>query len=321
MTYPLPTVHVLYENPDWLPPLIQGLHAEGFMVDLVPIDGGAIDPNQPPSEGIWLNRISPSSHTRDHHHSVGMTREILFWLENWGRRVINGLSAYELEMSKARQDQILRKHGIRTPKTVLAAGRPATLKLAAGFDGPFITKHNQGGKGLGIDLFESVDKLAEYLDSPDFDPGPNGQIILQEYISAPSPFITRVEIVGDRFLFAMRSSTETGFQLCPSDACQLQAQGPDVCPIDGGSKFSPSPITADDPLVRKYIKMCQAEGIDVAGIEFIEDQNGNRLTYDINGTTNYNSVLGEQIGIDGMRELARLVKQEVLEDKPISFSA
>lgn len=60
----------------------------------------------------------------------------------------------------------------------------------------------------------------------------------------------------------------------------------DVCPVDGSAKFSLSPITADDPLVGQYIAMCEAEGIEVAGIEFVEDAEGRRYTYDINGTTN-----------------------------------
>ena len=106
-------------------------------------------------------------------------------------------------------------------------------------------------------------------------------------------------------VLAMHSSTATGFELCPSDACQAPTSNPDVCSIDGGSKFSPSPLTAHDPLVRSYIAMMRAENLEVAGIEFVTDEQGRRYTYDINGTTNYNSVLGREVGVDGMREMAR----------------
>ena len=37
-----------------------------------------------------------------------------------------------------------------------------------------------------------------------------------------------------------------------------------------------------------------------------------RYTYDIKGTTNYGGVFAEQTGIDGMREVARYVRTEVL---------
>lgn len=310
----LPTVHILYENPDWLPPLQDGLEAHGFTdVRLVKLVDGLVDPLAPPPDGIWINRISPSSHTRGHAGTIELGREILYWLESHGRRVINGLDAFELEVSKLRQDLVLNRWGIQTPRTVLALGKDAILEAARTFDGPFITKHNQGGKGLGIRLFESVDALETWIADPQFDAGPGGKVILQQYIQSPVPFITRVEIVGDRFLFAMRSNTSGGFELCPSDACQLTpTDGPEVCPADGpSSKFAQSPVTAEDPLVKKYIAMCQGEGLDLAGIEFVENEAGERFTYDINGTTNYSGVFGKEIGIDGMHEFARHLRAEL----------
>jgi hypothetical protein len=268
---------------------------------------------KPPARGIWINRISPSSHTRGHASTIELGREVLYWLEAHGRRVINGLGAFEIELSKLRQDLVLNRWGIQTPRTVLALGRTAILQAASSFNGPFITKHNQGGKGLGIRLFESVEGLRTWLDDPSFDAGPGEKVILQQFIEAPKPFITRVEIVGGRFVLAMRSNTSDGFELCPSDACQVDAQaGPEVCPADGpSSKFSRSPVSADDPLVKKYIAMCRGEGIDLAGIEFIEDIDGQRYTYDINGTTNYSGVFGDEIGVDGMRELALYLRKVV----------
>jgi hypothetical protein len=313
MSLPLPPVHVIYENPDWLPPLLEGLEAQGFEVHLYELDQGILDPSAVPPEGIWINRISPSSHTRGHHGSVELARELLHWLEAHGRRVINGSAAYELEMSKFRQDLALRRFGIQTPRTVLAIGRQAIVRAAQSFDGPFITKHNQGGKGLGIQLFSDAEQLARYLDQDGFDPGPGGKVILQQYIKAPEPFITRVEIIGDRFVYAMRSDTSQGFELCPSDACQLPSSAPEVCPASGPtSKFSPSPVTAQDPLVKRYIALMRAEGIEIAGIEFIEDEHGNRFTYDITGTTNYSGVFADVVGIDGMHLFAEWIRTSVV---------
>jgi glutathione synthase/RimK-type ligase-like ATP-grasp enzyme len=189
-------------------------------------------------------------------------------------------------------------------------GREQILSLSGSFEGSFITKHNQGGKGLGIQKFESTDALAAHLDSPDFDPGPDGKIILQQYIQSPEPRITRVELLGNRMLYAMYSSTTQGFELCPSDACQLKS---DVCPADGSSdKFSLRPLTPDDPLVQQYLRLMRNTGISVAGIEFIEDEKGRRYTYDINGTTNYSGALIRETGIDGMAELAGYIRRRVV---------
>jgi hypothetical protein len=305
------TVHILYENEAWLPPLLSGLEAVGLRHELHHVHHGLLEATAIPAPGIYVNRMSPSSHTRGHAESVDLMSETLAWLEGHGRRVINGARAFALEVSKFRQDLVLRRHGIQTPRTVLTVGTDQLLAAAATFEGPFITKHNQGGKGLGIKLFGSAEELEAHVASPDYDAGPKGQMLIQQYIEAAEPFITRVELVGDRFLFAMRSATEGGFELCPADACQIPAATPDVCPIDGGAKFQASPIEADDPLVRSYLRMMKAEGLDVAGIEFVEDAAGNRYTYDINGTTNYNSALGREVGVDGMLMLARLIRREL----------
>ncbi|MSP26441.1 MAG: alpha-L-glutamate ligase [Myxococcales bacterium] len=305
----MPLVHVLYENEDWLPPLEAGLQAEGLEYRLHEVWRGSVESLRAPEPGIYWNRMSPSSHTRGHLESVGLTAEWLAWLEHHGRRVLNGSRAFALEVSKLRQALALNRYGIVTPRTVLAVGKDEILRAANTFDGPFITKHNQGGKGLGIRLFDSTASLKAYVDSEGFDAGPRGQLILQQYIEAREPFITRVEIVGDRFLYALQSDTSGGFELCPADACELPAQAPDVCPADGSAKFKLAPISADDPLVRQYLALTKGEGIDLAGIEFVEDRHGVRYTYDINGTTNYNSAVGRAAGIDGMREAARYLKR------------
>ncbi|HZO15542.1 MAG TPA: hypothetical protein VFB62_19855 [Polyangiaceae bacterium] len=304
-----PTVHVLYENPDWLPPLVEGLEAEGLPYQLHEVWRGTIDLPSEPEPGIYVNRMSPSSHTRGHRESVDFTVELLAWLEHHGRRVVNGSRPFSLEISKVRQDLALRRHGILSPRTLMAVGNEELMRAADTFDGPFITKHNQGGKGLGIRLFSSSEQLEDYVNSEEFDAGPRGQVLLQQYIKPREPFITRVEILGGRFLYALRSDTSEGFELCPADACQLPAAAPDVCPADGAAKFSLSPLEADDPLVARYIRLCDGEGFDLAGIEFVESEDGERYTYDINGTTNYNSAVGAQAGVDGMRELARYLTQ------------
>lgn len=71
--------------------------------------------------------------------------------------MINGSRAFELEVSKVKQDVALRRHGIRTPKTLGVVGRQNLVSASRKLDAPFITKHNQGGKGLGIEFVEDAD--------------------------------------------------------------------------------------------------------------------------------------------------------------------
>jgi len=302
-------IHVLYENDEWLPPLRQALDEAGLPFEEHFTAGGVLDLAQAPPEGVFLNRMSPSSHTRGHQSGVTYTRELLGVLEAAGRRVINGSRAFALELSKVQQDAALRAAGILTPHTVGVV--EADAKAAARrFEGPFITKHNQGGKGLGVQLFRDLASFDAYVDEGGLEDGsPDGVVVLQQYIQPAQPFITRVEIVDGVFQYAIRSSTEGGFELCPAEAC---APGDAFCPVGDSGRFSlAEDVTAGDPLVRQYVAFLAANRIDLAGIEFVTDAEGRRWTYDVNGTTNYNATVEAAHGLHGMRSIAALAAREL----------
>ena len=303
-------LHVLYENEDWMPPLRRALAGRGVPWVEHLLDGAVLDVADAP-EGVYLNRMSPSSHTRGHQAGVVAAKERIAALEAAGRRVLNGSAAFRLEVSKLQQDAALRAAGIRTPRTIGVVGRDARA-AARRLDAPFITKHNQGGKGLGVQLFRSHEAFDAFVDAGGLaDGSPDGVTVLQQYIEPAEPFITRVEIVGGVFQYAIRSSTVGGFELCPADAC---AVGDAFCPVGGAAserfRYAPE-IRADDPLVRAYVALLAEHRIDVAGIEFVTDAAGRRWTYDINGTTNYTSEVEAAHGFDGMGAIAALVAAEL----------
>jgi len=307
------TVHVLFENEDWMPPLRRALADRGLEWVEHFVDGGVIDLASLPEDAVYINRMSPSSHTRGHQAGVVYTRELLGWLEATGRRVVNGSRAFTLELSKVQQHASLDAFGIRTPRTIAVVGNADPREAARQLPAPFITKHNQGGKGLGVQLFEDHESFDAYVEAEMLEPSPDGVLLLQQYIRPAQPFITRVEIVDGRFLYAIRSSTEGGFELCPADACTI---GDSMCPVggeaeaqtdDGETRFQlRAEITAADPLVRQYVAFMATHRLDVAGIEFVEDADNTRWTYDINGTSNYNGGVEAEHGLDGMGAIADL---------------
>lgn len=305
-------LHVLYENEAWLPPLREALTARGVAFREHLVDGAVLDLSEALPDGVFLNRMSPSSHTRGHQAGVVATRELLGLLEAAGRRVINGSRAFTLELSKLQQDAALRAEGILTPRTLGVVARDAK-EAARRLPAPFITKHNQGGKGLGVYLFRSHDAFDTFVDEGGLaDGSPDGVVVLQQYIVPAEPFITRVEIVDGVFQYAIRSSTEQGFELCPADACDV---GDLFCPVGESAppdRFRLAPeVTAADPLVQAYVRLMARHGLDLAGIEYVTDAEGRRWTYDINGTTNYNGTVEAAHGLSGMGALAALAEREL----------
>jgi hypothetical protein len=65
------------------------------------------------------------------------------------------------------------------------------------------------------------------------------------------------------------------------------------------------------PIVEKYQRFIGANGIGIAGIEFISDASGELYTYDVNTNTNYNSDAETLAGIYGMRAIARCLGEEL----------
>lgn len=308
-------IYVLYENPDWIPPLRRELERAGLPYDEWFVHTGYFDLGDEPPQGVFLNRMSPSSHTRGHRESVDYMRQLLVWLESYGRRVINGSRALELEVSKVRQYAALRRAGIRTPQTLAVAGGADRLKVAARrLPLPFITKHNRGGKGLGVQLFRSLEAFDAYVESSDFVAPVDHITLLQEYIESPEPFITRVEIVDGALQYAITSDTSQGFQLCPAERC---ATGDAFCPASEASAAADRQtlfslrVNFDDPIVEQYIAFMDDNDLDLAGIEFIEDRHGNKITYDVNGTTNYSPGVEERHGLNGMAAVVRLLEREL----------
>lgn len=294
-------IHIIHENDAWTAPLIEALERRGLPWASWHLAEGRLDPRGEPPAGVFYNRMSASAHTRDHRFAPELAGHVLDWLEAHGRRVINGRRALALEVSKLAQYTALEAAGVATPRTLGAVGRDAVLAAAAELGAePFILKPNRGGTGAGVQLIESSAQLAAVLDDPATEPPLDGTWLVQEYIRAPEPTITRCEFIGGAFYYALRVDTSGGFDLCPADACALP----------GGEKFE---VLADfdDPLLAGHAAFLAASGIEIAGVEFVRDANGQAFTYDVNTNTNYNARAEGRAGVDGMARIAAFLGTEL----------
>lgn len=305
-------VYIIHENEEWTVHLTKRLEELEVPYEEWHLDSGRLDLSKEPPEGVFYSRMSASSHTRNHRFAPEFTAQVLAWLEAHGRKVFNGSRALQLEVSKVLQYLELNKHGIVTPRTIAAAGIGQILEASGEFIGaPFITKHNRAGKGLGVQLFQTVESLRAYVEGPEFEEPVDGITLIQEYIQSPESYITRCEFVGGKFVYAVKVDTSEGFQLCPADACQI---GDLFCPVGEQVEEKPKFQIIDgfsDPIIEKYEQVLAANHVQVAGIEFIRNEAGEIFTYDINTNTNYNSDAEAKAGKYGMLELAKFLKNEL----------
>ena len=292
-------IFIIHENPEWIPPFKEAFDKAGVKFSEIILTNGSIDLTKAPPKGVFWSRLSASSHTRDNLYSKEYGRAVLAWLEAYGRRIINGSNVLEFEVSKIKQYLALEKFGFRVPKTIAVCGKDDLYQRAKSLKTPFITKYNQGGKGLGVRLFESLEEFENYINSDEFEQGADDITLLQEYIVAKEKFITRIEFIGGKFHYAVKVDTSGGaFELCPADACEIEKKTnlPQIaggaCDVGFANKFKlRDDITHNFLLVQKLEEFLKLYKIEVAGVEFIESDNNEFVIYDINTNTNYNKAV------------------------------
>lgn len=322
-------IYIIHENSEWIPPfkdafnrakecgkIKENVELGEIILTQGTLDLANLDSMKKHFGGVFWSRLSASSHTRGNIHSKEYGRALLDYLESFDKldsknnnklpiKVINGSAVLEFEVSKIKQYLALQRAGFKVPKTIAVFGKNNLLECAKNMKTPFITKHNQGGKGLGVRLFESVKDLQKYIESSEFEAPADGITLLQEYIRTKEYFITRIEFVDSKFVYAVRVDTSAGsFELCPADACNVDSKHPVIasgaCAIDSKDKFKlRHDITKNTPLVKSLESFLKKHKIYIAGIEFMESVNGEIVVYDINTNTNYNSFVESSLRNDG----------------------
>ena len=314
-------IYIIHENSEWLPPLRAAFDTQGSFYEEWLLDQITCDLRTAPPEGIFYSRMSASNYTRGHAHSNFSTDIILRWLEAHGRRVINGASVLQLELSKATQQILLDRSGFATPRTVVAVGREKCAEAAIELNTvPFILKPAQGGKGAGVTLYDTVDALSKTITTNSLPDTVDDVWLVQEKIETQDDYITRLEFVGGRLLYALRIYSGGSFELCPADVCETGFQ--EFCPANSNTPTQEEITDAprfeiqsshDQVLVHRLEGFLARHNIEIAGVEYIRRPDGTPVIYDINTNTNYNSAAESAAGITqgGMASIARFLSAEL----------
>lgn len=302
-------VYVMYENEEWYTPLQQALHEVGVPNEAWNIAAGQIKLDDTPPPGIFYSKMSASSYTRGHLSAKYYMSAALEWLAAHGRRVVNGKRALALEISKAAQHLALKTHGLACPMTLVCLGKTEAIHASKHFDkSGFIVKPNQGGKGLGVHLFSSTQEFAAFLAANPMEKlTVDGILLIQAYIPPKDQRIVRMEFINGKFYYAVEVQTGGGFELCPADACEIDPTRPD--------RSIPNFTILDDfwiPEIERCEAFLAANQIEVAGMEFLENDRGERFFYDVNTNTNYNTQAEKSSpkGHNGLAQVAQFLKKE-----------
>jgi hypothetical protein len=310
-------IAIYYEHPDWFRPLFQELDRRSLPYVRLNAASHRFDAGDGrPPYSLVFNRMSPSAYLRGAGNAIFYTLHYLAYLKRHGVRVINGYDAYVTETSKALQLALLAGLGLPYPRARVINHPAEAAEAARGLTFPVVLKPNIGGSGAGVRRFETPEQLARAAAEGALDLGIDHTALIQEYIPAADGRIVRVEVLGGRYLYAIRIYTSgESFNLCPADVCQTVGGAELVraaCPVDAPKNtLRVEGYTPPPEIVAQVERIMQAAHIDVGGVEYMIDERDGRLHYyDINALSNFVADAPRVIGFD---PFARLVDYLVRE--------
>lgn len=304
-------IAIYHEHPDWFKPLFEELNNRGIpFVRLNPAAHQFAIEAPRPDFSLFFNRMSPSAYLRNGIQGMFYTLNYLRHLEYLGVPTVNGYKAFVNETSKALQLELMQSLGIKYPKARVVNHPSQLVAAAEGLRFPVVVKANIGGSGAGITKYSTLEDLRAAAEDGTMDFGVDHTALLQEFIPARGGYITRVETLGGKFLYAIKVYiTGETFNLCPADICQTNTGVElvrNACALDAPKNGLKVEGYTPPPAVIKAVEtIVQQSGIDVGGIEYIvDDRDGELLYYDVNALSNF---VADAVNVIGFNPHQRLV--------------
>ena len=105
-------------------------------------------------------------------------------------------------------------------------------------------------------------------------------MMAQTYIQPVYGYINRVEILDGQLLYALRVYPTEGFNLCPADACEVDAAHTSQARFELNPQLAPHTLDA-------ILGLFTSLGLDFGSIEFLTGPDGADYFYDLNLNSNY----------------------------------
>jgi len=161
----------------------------------------------------------------------------------------------------------------------------------------------------GIERFNTPEELRAAVEANRLYFGIDSTALVQEAFSARDGIITRVEVLGGKFLYAIQIHiTGESYNLCPADICQ-NTRGEELtriaCPVDAPK--SGMKVEGYEPprqVIEDVERIVELAGVEVGGIEYVvDDRTGRQLYYDVNALSNF---VADPVRVIGFNPYARL---------------
>ena len=274
-----PALAIVYEHPEWFKPLFAALDRRSVDYQAFAFENHQFDLSERHAPApVVFSRLAMSSFLRQDEHPIFYAQGLYAHWELNGAHVINGSKALAIDANKARQLSVIQSLGLDIPATRVVHRQADIVAATQGLRFPVIVKVNIGGSGAGVSRYDSVDELKLAVANGNTPKGIDSVLLVQEYVPAKDKHMVRMETLDGKFLYAISLNTDGGtFDLCPADVCMIDK------PTVTVQEFKP-----DAQAIKAAEAIARASNLDIGGIEFmIDERDGARRFYDINGLSNF----------------------------------
>ncbi len=192
-------------------------------------------------------------------------------VESWGVRVVNSAQSLYVSGDKAWTHARLASYRVPTPRTYIAYDMVSAFDAASKLGYPVVVKPLQGSWGRLVaraDDDEDLRVIIEHREAM----GPSYRIhYIQEYIEKPG---------RDLRTFCIGDSVPAGIARESSHWITNTARG-----------ARSSPLKLDDTLVDLTLRACEATGVEVGGVDVVEDPRRGYLVIEVNGVPEYKNTV------------------------------
>ncbi|MFZ5470102.1 MAG: ATP-grasp domain-containing protein [Myxococcota bacterium] len=200
--------------------------------------------------GVVIPRIGASI--------TGYGLAVVNHLDMMGVPVVNSAVAIARSRDKLRCLQLLARHGIDIPRTVMAHDRSHVGRLLEEVGGlPAIIKLLRGTQGVGVMIASTVQEVQTIVDTF-WDLGQ--EIVLQEFIQESKGADVRALVVGNRVVGAMRRKAKKG---------EFRSN------IHRGGEGKP--IALPPAFEEVAVRAAQIVGLEIAGVDMLESAQGPKV--------------------------------------------
>lgn len=280
------TIGILYESEEWSNlHLAQLIRAQDRVCKLVDVERTTVEHFSSTGFRLVVNRVFASSSIRGHHRAHGNTLRILEALDFTGIPVINGLPAFQVECSKSCYYERLHQAGFLIPAFEVLPSSEAPDEIIENLGLPLILKPDCGGRSFHTHLIQETHEIPRLIGED-----PETTWLLQRYIEPSSDFTTRIEILGGRIMTVLKRFLSE----------------------DGISSYSRGSTLALYPECSPDIRTAALEAlgildVDMAGLDFIESEEGKAWLIDINATSNFTPDYIPLLGFDPIEAIANFI--------------